>query len=72
MVFTRFSRPPGFDMNPSILIDGSTVDNSGRSASSAVINTTLVSGLIALILFTSSYPSIFRIRISDKTKSILS
>jgi hypothetical protein len=36
------------------------------------MNTTLVSGLIALILFTSSYPFIFRILISDNTTSISS
>jgi hypothetical protein len=55
-MFTRFSRDPGFDMNLSILIDGNILDSSRGSISSAVMNTALVSSLIALILSTSSYP----------------
>ena len=68
MSLTRFSKDPGFDMNPSMLIDGNILDNSRRLVSSAVMNITLVSGRIALIFFTSLYPFIFRILISAKTK----
>jgi hypothetical protein len=44
IVFTRFSKEPGFNINPSILIDGNILDVSRRSVSRAVINIILVSG----------------------------
>ena len=50
------SKDPGFNLNPSTLIGGKILDISSLN-SSAVINTTLVSGLIALILSTSSFHS---------------
>src|SRR5215211_1320434 len=69
MAFTRFSKDPVFNKNPSILIDGNVLDNSSLY-SSADMNTILVSGCIVLILFTSPYPSDLCILTSDNTKSI--
>jgi hypothetical protein len=62
IVFTRFCKDPGFNINPSILIDGNILDVSRRSVSRAVMNIILVSGSMIEQLLQLLYGIVFRFR----------
>ena len=62
----------GFEINPSILTQGSIFENSRSLISNADISITPTFGCSALIFLTSSYPFICGILISHKIRSIFS